>query len=190
MRIEFHAYADDYTVRGELDLDRERLADFLEAAPDIDVSNLTLRALDDGREHDLSSGQIRREELCAVAATGPRGRPDRRVRTRAYPMRIAVGPYSVVGYFQALPTADPWAILQRRQIVALSPARITFVIAGQRIEETHDALLLLPAKIDSLRDASDDDVGLSKGFEVPLPVTADARAKDMTVDVQWLGRDR
>jgi hypothetical protein len=189
MRIEFSAYADDYTVRGEIELEAERLTDWLEAAHDIDVTDLRLRALDDGREHDLPSAQIRREELCAIAATGPRGRPDRRLRTRAYPMRAVVGPYAIVGYFQAPPATDPWTMLQRRQIVALSPARITYEMAGQRVEESLPGILLLHAKVDSLRDASDADVGLSNAIEVPL-AAADARAKDMTAEVQWLGHDR
>jgi hypothetical protein len=188
MRIEFSAYADDYTVRGDVELEGERLAALLEAAHDFDVTGLTLRALDDGREHVLPSAQIRREELCAVSATGPRGRPDRRIRTRAYPMRALVGPYEIVGYFQALPTADPWTMLQRRQIVALSPARISFEVAGVRVVETHAALLVLHSKIDSLDEATDADVGLSNTIEAPL-AAADPRAKDMTAEVQWFGRD-
>ena len=143
MQIEFSAFADDYTIRGEVALEGERLADFLEAAHDIEVSGLKLRALDDGREHDLPSAMVRREELCVVVAAGPRGRADRRLRTRSHPMRAIVGPYAVVGYFQTLPTADPWTMLQRRHVVALSPARISFDVAGERVEETHEALLLL-----------------------------------------------
>jgi hypothetical protein len=188
MHIEFSAYADDYTVRGEIALEGERLADWLDAVHDIDVTHLKLRALDDGREHDLASAQIRREELCAIEATGPRGRPDRRIRTRAYPMRAIAGPYSIVGYFQALPTADPWTMLLRRRIVALSPARITFEIAGERVEETLGGILLLREKVDSLHEASDADVGLSPSLDVPR--TTDTRAKDMTADVHWLDRER
>jgi hypothetical protein len=167
MRIEFSAYADDYIVRGDVAFDAERLADFLEATHDIELSDVQVRALDDGREHDLPSATIRREELCAVSATGPRGRPDRRLRTRAYPMRAVVGPYSIVGYFQALPTADPWAILQRHQIVALSPARVAFDVAGQPHEETHATLLLLRDKIDTIQHASDDDISVTRPIEVP-----------------------
>jgi hypothetical protein len=188
MQIEFHAYADDYTVHGDVALDTDRLAEFLEATHDIDVDNLDLRALDDGRQHHLPSGLIRREELCAVTATGPRGRIDRRLRTRAYPMRVEVGPYLVVGYFQALPTADPWTMVQRRQIVALSPARISFDVAGDRVEETHDALLLMRVKIDSLEEATDGDVALDQGLDDAIGVERDA--EDMPVDVQWLGRGR
>jgi len=188
MQIEFRAYADDYTVRGDVALGADRLAEFLEATHDIDVDNLDLRALDDGREHHLRSGLIRREELCAVTATGPRGRTDRRLRTRAYPMRVAVGPYSVIGYFQATPTADPWTMLQRRQIVALSPARISFDVAGERVEETHDALLLMRVKIESLEEATDGEVKLDQ--EIDDPIGIDRHDEDRPVDVQWLGRGR
>ena len=182
MRIEFSAYADDYTVQGEVALEADRLSDWLSAAHDLGVTHLKVRALDDGREHDLASAEILREELCAVAATGPRGRLDRRVRTRAYPVRATVGPYSIVGYFQALPTADPWTMLQRREVVALSPARIAFDVGGEHVEETLGGLLVIRSKVDSMHEASDADVGLSKAIEVPAVV--DARAKDMTLDVR------
>lgn len=188
MRIEFSAFADDYTVRGDVALDGERIVELLEAAPDIEVGTLRLRALDDGRELELPSATIRREELCVVVATGPRGRTDRRFRTRSHPMRVTLGPYTVVGYFQTLPTADPWTMLQRRQVVALSPARISFVVAGERVEETHDALLLLRDKIESLDYASDDDVNVARSIDAP--VLAEALSKAPTVDVHWLRRDR
>lgn len=160
IRIEFRAYADDYIVDGDMVLAGERLADFLDRTHDIDVGDVTVRALEDGREHRLPSAVIRREELCAVAATGPRGQADRRLRTRRYPMRFALGPYVAVGYFHALTTADPLAVMQRRRIVALSPARLAFDIAGARVEETHDALLLMRAKIASLEYVTDGEVGL------------------------------
>lgn len=183
MQIEFSAYADDYTAHGEVALEGDRLSDWLGAAHDVDVTDLTLRALDDGREHSLSSAQIPREELCAVAATGPRGRLDRRLRTRVYPMRAVVGPYRIVGYFHAPPTTDPWTVLQRRPIVALSPARIMFEVDGEPVDEALPGILLVHSKVDSLRDANDADIGLSKAIEVPL-TPADKRAKDMTGDVR------
>lgn len=119
MQIDFRAYADDYTVGGATVFQGDRLSDFLEDVDELEVERVTVRALDDGREHDLPSAVIPREELCIVAATGPRGRVDRRLRTRAYPIRAEVGPYAVVGYFHALPTADPFAIVDHRRIVAL-----------------------------------------------------------------------
>lgn len=188
MQIDFRAYADDYTVGGATVFQGDRLSDFLEDVDELEVERVTVRALDDGREHDLPSAVIQREELCIVAATGPRGRVDRRLRTRAYPIRAEVGPYAVVGYFHALPTADPFAIVDHRRIVALKPVRITFVLAGNRIEETHDALLLMRDKITSLESAIDEAMGLSRALELSMKL--DRQANDLEGDVHAGERER
>ena len=165
MQIAFRAYADDYIVGGATVFEGDRLSDFLGDVDELKVDHVNVRALEDGREHELPSAVIQREELCIVQATGPRGRADRRIRTRAYPMRAEVGPYAVVGYFHVLPTADPFAVIQHRRIVALRPVRVAFEVAGERIEESHDTLLLMRAKITSFEAASDEAVGLSKALE-------------------------
>ena len=182
MRIAFRAYADDYIVGGATVFKGDRLSDFLDDVGELEVDHVNVRALEDGREHDLPSAVIQREELCIVKATGPRGRADRRFRTRAYPMRAEVGPYAVLGYFHALPTADPFAVVQHRRIVALRPVRVAFEVAGDRIEESHDTLLLMRAKITSLEAVSDEAVGLSKRLEVLL--RRDAKAKDLAGGVR------
>jgi hypothetical protein len=180
MRIDFRAYADDYTVGGATVFEGDRLSDFLDGVDELEVEDVIVRALEDGREHDLPSAMIQREELCIVAATGPRGRAELRLRTRAYPMRAEIGPYAVVGYFHALPTADPFAIVRQRRIVALRPVRLAYDVAGDRIEETHDTLLLMRDKIDAFEPASDEAVGLSRALEVAMKL--DRQAEDLAGD--------
>jgi hypothetical protein len=182
MRIEFRAYADDYTVRGELDLQGERLADYLVDADQIEIDTVVVTALDDGREHELPSAVIRRDELCVVAATGPRGRSDRRVRTRAYPMRIEVGAYALVGYFQAPRLVEPGLAAMQREIIALSAASLVYTVAGERIEESHDALLVIRAKMTRFDPATDTDLGLAQVLDVSGEV--DSGAKDFTGDIR------
>jgi hypothetical protein len=177
-QVEFSAYADDYTVSGEIVLAAGRLHELLERVDDLAIDKVTVRALDDGRQHELPSAVIRREELCAVVATGPRGDQHRRFRTRPYPMRAIVGPYAVIGYLHAAPSVDPQTIIHRRQIIAFSPAQIAFDLAGERVEEAHDALLVVRTKIEVLESASDEDVHLAK--TVHVSPRADPRAKDLT----------
>lgn len=184
--FEFSAYADDYTVRGEIMLRGQRLADHIDGADELRVEGVTVRALEDGREHNLHFAVIHREELCVVAATGPRGDANLRSRTRTYPMRAEIGPYAVVGYLHASPTADPRVVTQRRRIIALSPARVAFIVAGERVDEEHDALLLMGNKIVSLDHASDDDVGLSRTLEASTAV--DPGANDLAEEVRWRER--
>jgi hypothetical protein len=181
VRVEFDGYAHDYTVHGELDLETERLQDLLDQSTEFEITRASVRALDDGRTHDLEAATIPRDELCMVVGAGPRGAPARRFRTRPYPIRAHVGPYAAVGYLHALPTADPRTTALRRSVIALSPARVEYVAAGERVEEQHDVLLLVKANMTRFESASDEDVGLGQHPE--FSVTVDPHAKDLTGEV-------
>lgn len=166
MQVDFRAYADDYTVGGATDFDGDRLADFLDATPELEVQQVQVRALEDGRTHDLPAATIQREELCMVVASGPRGNAELRLRTRAHPMRAEVGPYTVCGYFHVPPTSDPFAVVRHRRVVALRPVKIAFDVGGERIEEEHDTLLLLRDKIEVFELSSDEALGLERALEL------------------------
>jgi hypothetical protein len=168
MHVDFRAYADDYTVGGATEFQGDRLADILSGGEALAVQDVSVRALEDGREHDLPAAVIELDELCVVVAAGPRGNPELRVRTRAYPMRAVVGPYAVAGYFHVLPTADPFAIARTRRVIALRPVRIAFDVAGERIEETHDTLLLMGPKIEVFEPSSDEALGLTRALELAM----------------------
>ena len=168
MQVEFNAFADDYTVGGETEFQGDRLADILSGDEALAVRDVNVRALDDGRQHDLPAAVIELDELCVVVAAGPRGNPELRVRTRAHPMRAVVGPYAVAGYFHVLPTADPFAVVRTRRVVALRPVRIAFDLAGERVEETHDTLLLMRPKIEVFEPSSDEVLGLTRALELAM----------------------
>jgi hypothetical protein len=169
--IDLVAYADDYTARGEIMLRAPRLADHLDGADELRLQGVTVRALEDGREHNLPFAVIHRDELCLVAATGPRGSAALRFPTRQHPMRAELGPYVAVGYFHAVATADPRVVALNREIIALSPARLAYLRAGEPIDESHDGLLLVRAKITLFESTSDDDVAVSKALDVDHPQT-------------------
>ena len=50
---------------------------------------------------------MRREDLLAVRASGPRGSAARRQETRAHPVLVEAGPYLVGGHLHAPPDVDP-----------------------------------------------------------------------------------
>ena len=165
MQLEFTAYADDYTVGGDTEFQGDRLADFIDRVDEVELQGATVLALDDGRQHELPSATIERDELCMVVATGPRGRADLRLRTRAYPMRAEVGPYAVCGYFHVPPTSDPFAVARHRSVVALRPVKVAFDVAGKHVEVEHDTLLLLASKIEVFERSSDETVGLERALQ-------------------------
>lgn len=180
MQIPFSAYAEDCTVTGEVLLESDRLADFLASTDEYAVAGLAFRALDDGRVVEADSADICRDDLCVVIATGPRGRAERRLWTRQYPVRARVGPYLVLGYLHAPPTIDPLRTTDRRPIVAMTSSILEYEEAGAPIRVESEAILVNSAKIRSLESASEEDLGLSRHPELVIEV--DAGAKDLTAN--------
>jgi len=178
MQIPFSAYADDCTVTGSVALTSDRLSDFLASTEEFEVDGAAFRALDDGRVVETPSAAVLRGDLCLVTASGPRGRAERRLWTRQYPVRARIGPYVVLGYLHAPPTIDPFRTADRRTIVALTSSVVEYAVAGELQREPAEAVLVNRAKIDVLEPASEADLGLSKRVELQVP--PDKRAKDMT----------
>src|SRR3954462_7672334 len=98
MQIPFTAYADDCTVTGEIALHSDRLSDFLVSTVEFDVDGEAFTAIDEGRVVEADSASVFRDDLCLIAATGPRCRAERRLWTRQHPVRVRIGPYLVLGY--------------------------------------------------------------------------------------------
>lgn len=134
MDIEFLAYAGDCRVAGYLELTGARLTDMLNAQETLRVHDVLLESLDDGRLLELEDMELQRGELFAVEALGPRGRPERRLRTRPHRMQISLGPYVVMGQLHTMPGADPvGSILRREPMVPLTTATIAYTSAGQTV---------------------------------------------------------
>ena len=181
MRIPFNAYAPDCTLTAEVSVEADRLSDFLAEGESFDVDGASFQALDDGRVVNADTATVILDDLCLVAATGPRGRPDRRIWTRQQPARARVGPYTVYGYLHSAPTIDPFRAAERRAIVALSASIVEYEISGVVTRDEVDAVLLNRAKIDALEPMTDAEFGLTPRASAGLSI--DPRAKDMTGEV-------
>ena len=181
MRINFTAFAEDAVIRGELVLEGDRLSDFIPQDGPFQIERVTLEALDDGRQGAAAATTIARSDLIAITGSGPRGNRARRVRTRPHPARAQAGPYEIVGYVHAAPTAHPFSGVLRRRVLPVTSALIRYRIGGQLVEQEHDALLVNPERIEWLQPASDAQLGLGKTLELAYKV--DPRAKDYTGDL-------
>ena len=178
LQIPFSAYAEDCTVTGELALKTDRLSDFLASTEEFEIASPSFRALDDGREVTAESCEIERDDLCVILATGPRGRAERRLWTRQHPVRIRVGPYTVVGYLHSPPTIDPFRTTDRRPIVALTSSVVGRPDGDTTTWVEAEAVLVNTSKIEHLETASEEDIGLARSLE--LRAAFDPAAKDMT----------
>jgi hypothetical protein len=182
MEVDFTAFAEDCILTGRMWLVGDRLTDFLgEQAAGFEIGDVTILPLDDGRRLQVPSMEIAPADLLAVTTTGPRGNAGRRIRTRPHPIRAKAGPYSILGYLHAAPTADRMAVARRRALVPLTSAVIRYGVAGSDVEQAIDGLLLNRDRIDWLQPATDDELKLSKRVELGAKI--DPQAKDMTTHI-------
>jgi len=178
MEIAFSGYADDCAVSGQIAMQSDRLSDFLASTVEFDVRAAEFRALDDGRVVHEDMAPVLCDDFCVVLASGPRGRAERRLWTRQYPVRARIGPYTVLGYLHSPPTIDPFRTTNRKPIVALTACTVEYTEAGTTVRIESDAVLVNTAKIDRLETASEEDLRLAPS--VDMPRTVDVRSKDMT----------
>jgi hypothetical protein len=181
MRIEFTAFTEDAVIRGGLALEGDRLSDSIPQELPFGIDGVTLQALDDGRTLSVASTSIARGDLFAITGSGPRGNKARRLRTRPHPARAQAGPYEIVGYVHAAPSAHPFAGLLRKRVLPMTSAVIRYRIGGQPVEHEFAALLVNPARIDWLMPATDVDMRVGRSLE--LGYKLDPRAKDLTGEV-------
>ena len=108
----------DSRASGRLALSADRVTDLLNQHDEFTFVDLSVQSLDDGRELALPEAVVMREEMCAVAVSGPQGNPRRRMRTRPCPVELRLGHYDVSGNLHVLPGTDPLAgFFDRRQVM-------------------------------------------------------------------------
>ena len=178
MRIAFMAFAEDSIIEGELALEGDRLSDFIPQDGPFPIEWVTVEALKDGHTVTAQATTMARDDIVAITGSGPRGNAARRVRTRQHPFRVKAGPYEILGYVHAPPTAHPFAGVTRRRVLPITNAVIHYTIAGRPLDNAVDALLVNPTKIDWLKEATDVEIGVSKALDIKIKV--DPHAKDMT----------
>ncbi len=159
MQVPFAAYADDCTVFAHLTFKADRLSDYLAQTNELEVTDAAFRALEDGRVVEVGNAELLRGDLCAIVASGPRGRPELRLWTRQYPVRVRVGPYDVTGYLHAPPTVDPINVASRKPIVALTGSVVEYELGGRPTYEPAEVILLNRLKIESIQSVPASEIG-------------------------------
>ena len=186
--VEFVAYAEDCILSGQVELAADRLSDLINAHEELELIDVLVADLTDGHAFEVHQLAVRRDEILVVHATGPRGRADRRQRTRQHPIVAKLGPYTVRGYVHALPGSDPIASLRhRRPMVALTDASLEYFVGREEIRRRVATVLINRQLADWIVEGEDLADDLSR-FDPPVagqgPLT-----KDFTGDVLGWNRD-
>jgi hypothetical protein len=177
--VEFVAYGEDCVLSGRLAMPADRLTDLLNAHDQYVLVDVLVERLADGSAIEVHELAISRDEILVVHATGPRGNPSRRQRTRQHPIAVRLGPYEVRGYIHALPGSDPIDSLRRRNpMVPLTEAWVEYS-AGGTVQRRHVSSLVINRELmDWAVEASDEEIQLPE-----LPVSDEDRGplvKDFT----------
>jgi hypothetical protein len=105
--VSFEAFLPAQRVFGWVRLDADRLTDLLNAHETLRLENVLVEDLAAGRTVSADEAVVRRSEIVAVRASGPRGDASRRLPTRTHPIIVEAGPYRIGGRIHAAPGLDP-----------------------------------------------------------------------------------
>ncbi len=178
VEVEFAAYAEDCRIFGFWRHDAERLSDALNAHEEYQLDHVLLAALDDGHTSEVRELLVRRDELLAIRAAGPRGNPARRSRTRPAPVTLQTGPYTIHGYLHGPPGADAVRQINRRKpMVPLTEAWIEYPAGGSLHRARVGPIIVNHEILDWIRHSRDEEVHMPG---LPAESTIDPHAKDLT----------
>ena len=152
--IDFVGFADDCRVEGRVDLEDARLADLLNRQDSVLVHNVVVVSTVDGHSQEFEQLEIERNELDLVVASGPRGDPGRRLKTKPNGVTMKLGPYCAEGFMHAPPTANPVRSIDHRPtMVAITEAVLEYMFCNEPVSESFPTVLVNRDMAISLRTA-------------------------------------
>ena len=167
--IEAVAYADDCILSGHVRLTAERLSDVLNDHDEYEIVDALVEDLAGGHPLEIRSTLVHRDELLLVQASGPRGNPERRQRTRQHAIVLKAGPYQVRGCIHVIPGSDPIASFRRRKpMVALTDAVIEYSVGDRRQERRAGVVIVNRECVDWVAECEAEEV---RHFDFPVDKT-------------------
>ena len=155
--IEFNAYAADCRLFGRLEPGDGRLSDLLNASAELQISQVRIESIVDDRVVGHTVLDVPLNELYAVVATGIRGDPTRRIRTRTIEVVVELGPYEVIGEIHGTPASNPLVMVVRRPPwVPLTKARISYRRGTEVVTEEGLTLIINRTRARSLHAVDED----------------------------------
>jgi hypothetical protein len=167
--VEVVAFAADCSISARVQIDGDRLSGVLNGNETYHLTSALLQGLDDGRLVEVPDLELSRDELLVIQVAGPRGNPERRVRTVAFPVEMQVGLYRVHGYLHVRPGVDALRGFKRREeMVPLTEAWVSYAMAGTSMRQLFGAVAVNRMWVDWIAEATDDQVALP-GPVMPHP---------------------
>lgn len=157
--VRFAAYGAHQRVFGWIRLNADRLTDLLNTHDELHLVDVELESLASGMIGTVDEVVIRRHDLIAVQASGPRGDAALRKATRTYPVAIQSGNYLICGYLHVPPGADPIGNARERPaMIPLTDASIEYWVHGKRDHQAAGTIVVNRDAMDWIRVVSHEDL--------------------------------
>jgi hypothetical protein len=157
--VRFAAYTAHQRVFGWVRLRADRLTDLLNDHDELHLADVELQGLPNGLIGTVDEVLIRRHDLVAVQASGPRGDEARRLATRTHPIAMQSGNYLICGYLHAPPGTDPIeSVRTRPAMVPLTFATIEYWLHGKREHQSVGTIVVNRDALDWVRVVSHEDL--------------------------------
>ncbi len=167
--VQFAAFGRDHRMFGWVRLIADRLTDLLNSHSELLLTHVETESFEDGSVKSAEEVLIRRSDLIAVHASGPRGDAPRRRRTRAHAIAIQSGNYLIGGYLHAPPGSDPIShVGERPLMVPLTDAWIEYWTRSNRTTQSIGTIIVNREQVDWMRVVTDED--LFGGLLRPAPI--------------------
>lgn len=175
MLADLTIYAADSILTARLLIAQDRVSEFLATSAPVDLRQVRITSLDDGRRMALDALEVDRKEILMAVADNVRGKASRRVATVQRPALAQVGPYRIAGRVHGPPSTDPLELARRRPWIAITNAIVWYTANGSAVSVHHGAVLVNLAQLGSL--VADED-----GFHDETPKGAPATAGAVAAD--------
>lgn len=158
MGVAVTTWAEDCILTGTVAESGGRFSDDVNSSGLLELSEVSVEALDDGRTFDLEALILGVDEICVVELRGNRGDPRRRLGTVRHRVVAEIGPYLVSGEMHTLRGVRPIdALRHRAAIVPLTAAVVELVGAEELRRWESETIGLNQNRIAVIRDAADEE---------------------------------
>lgn len=157
--VRFLAYTGDGRISGWVRLHADRLTDLLNGCDELQLTDVEIERFVDGVTGGADEIIVRRRELVAVHARGPRGDETRRRQTRTHPMAMQSGSFLIGGHLHVPPGVDPVANLRERPpMIPLTDAWIEYWSGGERRRQWTGTLVVNRDEADWMRPVTPEEL--------------------------------
>lgn len=156
--IDVTTWAEDCILRGTVIDSGTRLSDEVNSSGRLELSGVSVEALDDGRTFEVESLILGVDDICLLELRGHRGHQERRLGMVRHRIVAELGPYLVAGDVHTLRGVKPLAAFRHRPAIVPLTAAVVELAGPRGIRRWEaEAVGLNQHRVSVIRDATQEE---------------------------------